>query len=156
VNRQQAGLDCNLSVKDDDTNAVLMIDAPTLQHDMHLVEDWKSSPNCVHAPIRMSVTEAMRNRMAAAAAVQPCKALGRVQLKGNLVVIVTILDCVDHVSIPATATDTAVASTAYSSTSSSYSVGAVNAAGHTGRGSPRWRRTEAAVDTVFDSLSVAH
>lgn len=70
MNRQQAGLDCNLSVKDDYTNAVLMIDAPTLQHDMHLVEDWKSSPNCVHAPIRMSVTEAMRNRMAAAAAAQ--------------------------------------------------------------------------------------
>jgi hypothetical protein len=95
----------------------------------------------------------MRNFVGAA--VQPRKALGRVQLKGNLVVIVIILDCVDHVSFPATATDTAVASTSFSYSYSSCSVGVVYAAGHNGRGH-RWRRTEAAVDAVLDSLAVAH
>lgn len=71
MNRQQAA-SLSVSVTDDETNAVLVIDALTQQHDIHLVEDWKSSPNCVHAPIRMLVTEAtmLRNRMAAAAAAQ--------------------------------------------------------------------------------------
>jgi len=66
--REPADGPSQLMVQDDETNEKLPINAPTLQHDMHLVEDWKSSPNCVHAPIKMSVTEAMRNRMAAAAA----------------------------------------------------------------------------------------
>jgi len=69
VDRPHAPGSCNLSVKDDQTDTVLTIEGPEMQHDMHIVEDWKSSPKCTHAPIKMSAAvEAMRNSRAAAAA----------------------------------------------------------------------------------------
>ena len=66
---QLAGGNCTLFVKEDETDAVLEIDGPSLQHDIHVVEDRLSDATNVHVPPELCPAYvASRNRPAAAGA----------------------------------------------------------------------------------------
>lgn len=65
---QPEGGHCLLFVKEDLTNAALVdIPGPSLQHDIHIVEDRLSNATCVHVPPRLSARWAASRQVAAGA-----------------------------------------------------------------------------------------